>query len=243
MLIKALVFLGASNMENYSTSGIGYPGGWTPDANFKIWTGSAFETYNPGNNTGDSGRWGPEAGYIAAYKANHAPQTETLYILKHAKGSCGLAKKSGATCDWNPFSTGKQFEAAYNKIVGGLNNMQAGGKKAIIPTFFVANGETDSSAQADADAYFNNMIDLAEGLRGRMWLHNAKFILARIQDAAPNGAYRGTVRDAQDRFGTGFKQATVDTDDLALSGSPLHFSPAATVTLGERFYWAEQAIV
>jgi hypothetical protein len=241
MLIRAAIFLGQSNAMNYSCSGQAYPGGWTPDSNFQIWTPSGFQTYSPGTNSYEVGSyWGPEAGYIAAFKASRKPQVP-LYIIKHSIGSCGLAKKPGATLDFNPYSTGKEFQAAFDKIVAALNAMQATGKKAIVPSIFVVNGETDSVEQADAEAYYNNMVDFADGLRSRLWVHLSRVVVARIQDAAPNGPYRDIIRDAQDRFGTRTNCATVDTDDLPLSGSPLHFSPAANVTLGERFYAAEAA--
>lgn len=245
MLVRCAIFLGQSNAMNYSTGNpvpISYPGGWTPDANFKIWGNGAFETYNPGANYANVGFWGPEAGYIAAYKANRCPQVP-LFIIKHSVGSCGLAKKAGTECDFNPYSNGKQFDASYNKIVAGLNAMQTSGEKAIVPAIFMVNGETDSLLETDARAYFNNLVDFAEGLRGRIVIHNAKVIIARIQDEDPNGHWRCIVRDAQDRFGCGFKQATVDIDDLYPLCPNNHLTPANVVTLGERFYEAEQEII
>lgn len=250
MIGNIVLVVGQSNAMNYGTLGLGFPGGWTPDAgiqirnNFKAAPG--FETYNPGvNSNGDdmSATWGPEAEYARLRRI--ARPGETFYIVKHAVGGRGLAQKGSGTPDYSPYSdTTKDWEKMLTSLVAACNDLNGAGKRAVIDTVLICNGETDSVLQADANAFAYNLQMFLTSIRGRLQTPNMRAVMMRPFPNSTQGPYLSTVRTAIATVGVYYRNAFINTDDLTESTvSPGHLNPASVVTLGARMFAADQAIL
>lgn len=232
---------------NFGTLNQAYPGGWTADNGVKIWmpSANAFQTYVPGvNSNGDTVPcWGPEAEFVRLRRSRRPGVARNL--VKHTLGGCGLAKKSGSP-DFNVHSSGKEWDAAYTKIVAALNALIAAGTQPILDSVFIAIGETDTFVQADADAFAENLSEFLLALRMRTWCHNTRAVIMRPFPNSTQGSYLNAVRAGVAQVGGYYRNAWVDTDDLTeatgFTGAAGHLDCASVVTLGARWDSADLAI-
>jgi len=251
MIGNVVLVLGQSNAMNFGTSGLPFPGGWTSDAGIQIWNGfkttPGFEAYNPGiNSNGDTSdaTWGPEAEYCRQRRL--ARPNETIYIVKHAIGGCGLAQKSNGTPDYSPYSGAtKEWEKMLASVIAACNYCNGAGYRVIIDTALICNGETDTLLQADANAFQYNLQMFLTSIRGRLQTPNMRAVMMRPFPNSTQGGWLSTVRTAIQTVGGYYRNAWINTDDLTPTVTPNdgHLVPTSVVTLGARMFAADQAIL
>lgn len=228
VLATLVILAGQSNAVGHKLGPADLPPGAASDPQVRIWRDGGFQVFAPGVNTGGPNTptaWGPEVEFVRRWRADHPDRT--LYLLKAAKGSTGVAPDPQAW-DWSPASHGEQFDLA---------NAQVQAAKAQLPgldTVVVLwiGGETDAASPAKAAAHERNLTALFARMRSDWWIAGPTIVMARIADEWDAG---GPVRTAQTGLG-GFS-----TDDLPMQPDGAHFSAEGQVRLGGAFYEAWKA--
>lgn len=251
------VFAGQSNARCSGTDAnsaghgpTGFPGGWTSDANIKIWwyAAQAWQTYNPGVNTDWTGGtgWSMEAEYARQWRLDHP--SDTLYIWKQAVDGTPLYSfNDPSKPDWSPhtpyknqwFNLIEQTKAAQAALI-------ALGLTPQIDTMIWFQGETDENDANDQThnaEYLTNMIEIIERFRVIFQCPNMHVVIVRILPYWTQ--HGGLVREAQAWIGALPHNAMVDIDSgvETLSGSSgSHIDNVGAVTVGARAYAADKAI-
>lgn len=234
------LFRGQSNAQGFGSS-VGLAGSqinpvhWSaPDARIQIWNGSAFETYQPYVNSDPiSGNacWGAEAEF--AYRYLQANPTKTVYLVKYAVGSTGLAADVGAQ-DWNVATVSE----LYANSVAYANNAKAWllarGKIADIVECWTQ-GEEDATDNTKAAAYSTNLTNFISSSRAAIGY--SRFILARIRSEI-TGSHPGlaVVRAAQETVMSADQNVEMVSEDAMLSEDGIHLRTTELDNLGG-LYW------
>jgi hypothetical protein len=216
------------------------PTGYTgPNARVKIWgTSNAFETYQPyvnseqGDNAGTT--WGSEWGIASAW-LNDNP-TGTVYIVKHAIGSTGIAPGS-STRYWAPSGgSGQLYSILTNKVTAAAAALSAAGVtiNAANTVVVQSQGEQDAKTTTDAGNYQTNLNTLIAQARTD-WTAS-RWIIERLHvEMTLNGFPAwATVYAAQGSIITADQNVElVSTDGLPLADG-LHFTAASVDAKGIR---------
>jgi hypothetical protein len=219
--VPVVIFYGQSNQVSNGVTGS--PANATTSRT-KIWnaTAAAFQTYNPGVNSGQSasdGLWGPEAQF--AYDWEQDTATGTLYIVKHAVAGTGMV-------DWT--DGGSLYSALTTKVTNALAALA----NPTVQCAFQFQGETDAEDMTQAGLYQGRLEDLIAA--GRTDWGVTKFVLGRIYE--PDSFYVGedTVRAAIEAVAAADDEVSyINADDLTFTDG-IHFNAAGIQTLGDRFY-------
>lgn len=240
--MSALVILaGQSNALGFRVHASDMPAAATAcDPHVQIWNpaAQAFETMAPGVNTGTPNNptaVGPEAEFAARWVEDHPG--ETLYIVKAAKGSTGLAEDPDQL-DWSPHSTGELFDATTAQVEAAK---AASGVSKVSAILWIQ-GEQDAASAAKAAGYAFNLIDAFAEMRAKWGDASTPIVLGRLSDA-PHLAHADGVQLGQDiaaSFLPGV--AKVPTDGLGMQADQLHYDAAGQVGLGDELYDALQAL-
>jgi hypothetical protein len=221
------VFAGQSNMDNGKLANAHYA---TLDTNIKIWTGAAWETYEPLVNASPLlplTQWGPEAEFARQWRA--ANPNNTCYIVKWARGSTDLVS------DWQQDGTGPEWndlETYYNDATA---NLTAAGIAFATPAFLWMQGEGDATTEAYANAYETNLTELFASVR-TLINPRVKIVVGRIS-YLPAYTYGETVRAAQKAVvEADGNAAIISTDALTMKPAEVHYINEDFVTLGLHFY-------
>lgn len=229
-----VVIAGQSNAVGFNLTAGDLPQGGFEDPRTLIWDGSTFKPLRPGVNTGAPRQpeaWGPEVAFARRWRAEHPD--DTLYIVKSARGSTGIANDPAAL-DWSPES-GELFAATSAEIAEAKAALRAEGDPESVDAILWVQGEADAVTAAKAEAYDENLEALFAAMRAN-WGAEAHILFSQVspRPALPFGTQ---VRTAQ---------ARVDqADDLAIMASAetletqpdrLHYSAAGQIALGEAFY-------
>lgn len=227
-----LIFIGGqSNAMVFGNTG---SFSYEPTARVQIWddqnqdgVGDGFRIMVPGVNTGTLNNpnvWGPEAELATRWLADHAEGT--LFIVKVAKGSTGLAENASAV-DWSPQSNGEMYDAATSAV--------ASAKAATgleLSAVFFAQGESDAYDFGVAGSYGANLVNLVDHMRAD-WSAD-EIVIARVSDTTP---FHGAVSAGQQAADSGDDRLiSFGTDDYELQADGLHYAPGAVVGLGDDFY-------
>lgn len=245
-IANMILSLGQSNARAAGTVSIGFPGGWTSDANIKIWwyATQTWQTYNPGVNTDWTGStgWGMEAEYARQWRIDHP--TDTLYIWKQAVDGTPLyANGNPSAADWSPnSSTEKQFIVLIEQIKASQAALALSGLTPVVNTCLWMQGETDEQ-NGHATDYYANLNQFVYLLRQTVNNPNMHFVIGRILPYWNQSG--GFVREGQAWMGSQSKSAWVNTDSFStLTGSSgSHFNATGIVQLGSGMYAADATIV
>ena len=231
-----VVIAGQSNALGF---GLGYGDlpsyALTPDPNVKIWNGSAFVTMEPTVNTGapgDTDAWGPEVEFAHKWRLDHPG--ETLYIVKYARGTTGLASDPGQS-DWSP-SSGELFAATKGQIDGAKAALNAAGLSYEVGAILWMQGETDASDAAKASAYQSNLANLFSQMRLQWGDAETSIFLGQISTKS-NFAYEAAVQAAQYNVDLADSNTFMTvTDSFGMQPDDIHFSRLGQESLGGGFY-------
>lgn len=221
-----VVVAGQSLALGFGVSPTELPPAWRAGPDVMIWRTDHFEVMQPGVNTGTPANpqaWGPEVGFAIAWREHHPG--ETLYLVKSAKGSTGIADDP-TQLDWSPASH-ELFDAATADIA-------AAKVTAWLPVSAIlwVQGQQDAIDPAKAAAYQANLGELFLHMRVDWAGWDTPIILARIGDAA-HLPYQDLVRAAQAQVDAADPLTVmVDADSFALQADHLHLSGAGEVQLG-----------
>jgi len=230
--VTLVVVAGQSNALGWSDIHLIAPELQGPQPQVQIWNAQtgAFEIMEAGVNTGDQewpGQAGLEVAFAHAWAADHPG--ETLYIVKSALSSTGLANDPGEP-DWSP-SSGELFAVTNERVQAA----QAASGQSVSAVLWMQ-GEQDSVDWVKASQYEANLTGLVAAMRSA-W-DDAPFtvIIGRITDAGE--PFAQMVRDAQDAVGRADPLViVVDTDGLTMREDNLHYDTAGLASLG-RAFWA-----
>ncbi|MDP3749254.1 MAG: sialate O-acetylesterase [Phenylobacterium sp.] len=218
--------LGYSDLPSYAQ---------TPDPGVKIWNGSAFVTMEPSVNTGSPGdldAWGPEVEFAYQWRQDHPG--ETLYVVKYARGSTGLANDPSQS-DWSPAS-GELFAAAKAQVDAAKAALSATGQGYKVGAIIWMQGETDATDLAKANAYQANLTNLFAQMRAQWGDADTSIYFGQISTQS-NFAYEGTVQLAEANVDSADANAFMTiTDAFAMQSDLVHFSGSGQVSLGGGLY-------
>lgn len=224
-----IVLAGQSNALGFHVTPGELPADYRPDPHVQIWAGDHFEIMVAGLNTGTAANpnaWGPEVGFARAWTAEHLG--ETLYLVKVAKGSTGIADDP-TQLDWSAES--------HELFAQATATIAAAKVAAWLPVSAVLwmQGEQDAIDPGKADAYAANLRDLFAHMRTDWAWYDTPIIVGRI-GAEAHEAFAETVRAAQGEVvATDGHAALVDTDGFELQADHLHLDGAGQIQLGEAF--------
>jgi hypothetical protein len=241
------IFCGQSNgMTFFPSPSTAFPGGWTTDANIRLWNGNgtanAWDTYIPNTNSNPPGvsggaYWGPEAEFARQWRIDNP--TKAIFIVKRCIGGQGMINTSTGTT-WSAYDSASSYRDLVDDVVAAANNISATTRLSVRGIFWIGNESdtTDSTAAGRVQYELESFID---GLRSAISAFSAKGIVVVTKNQGPNGASTPTVRAAQKYVGTLQNNCFVDEDpelSFAGTGAGSHLIPASVVELGRRAYVA-----
>lgn len=209
----------------------------TLDPLIKIWNAGtgAWQTMNPGVNTGGvnagaSYAVGPEVQFAMEWRIAHPG--ETLYIVKVAQGSTGLAQ-DGAETDWSPNSSNELFAKVTLDITNAKNALSDAPQ---LSTVIWVQGEQDATNQTKADNYGSNEDAFFDAVRNT-WGNQGTMILDAQLNSNIGMTYKATVQAGKVTNDQGDNNAhLLMTDSFSLQSDSLHYNGVGQSQLGAGFY-------
>jgi len=213
------------------------PNGYTsPNSKIKIWAGSDFETYQPyvnseqGDNPGNT--WGSEHAAATAWLADNP--TGTVYIVKYAVGSTGMAIGSSGRV-WSPSAgAGQLYSILTGRVQAARAKLSSLGISSPTTVVIQSQGEQDAKTTTDAGNYQTNL--QAFIAQARTDWNASRWIIERLHVEMTLSGFPGwaTVYAAQNAVAQADQNIDiVSTDSLALYDD-LHFTAAACQIKGSR---------
>jgi len=200
------------------------------DERVQIWTGTAFVPMDPGANTGtlgNPGAWGPEVEFAYRWRQDHAD--ETLYIVKSAKGSTGLAADP-AQLDWSPAT--RELFATTESMVSSAESYLGEPLSGVL----WMQGEQDATSSMKAENYQSNLLSLFEEVRLEWGAVSTPILFGRISNKA-DFAFEDLVRTAQDTISeSDSNAAAANTDEFGMQIDQIHYSSEGQQALGLALY-------
>jgi len=222
---NALGWVEATSLPEHLQGPLDYARIWNADR-------QVFEVLWAGVNTGNPQQpssVGPEVQF--AYAWSRAHPGETLYIVKVAQSSTGLAD-DGLKPDWSPQS-GELFAAAAQQVAAA--RLASG--EAVSGVLWMQ-GEEDASAGGKALSYRANLAELFGRIRTDWGSVDTPILFGRIASQA-GLPYAEIVRQAQGTVDVSDGNAVlVDTDSFPLQPDNLHFNAAGQIALGDALWRA-----
>jgi len=198
----------------------------TADAGIKIWTGASWDTLVNGTNNqtlasgiSTAGWWGPESQF--AYLFRQMFPTETIYLLKAAVGSTGIAY-------WLPSGVG------YNLITANITPALAALSSPVVDGFLWYQGEQDATTSVLANAYQANMEALDVVVKTTWRGTEATRMMVAQVNPGDGRAYLSTVRAAQAAYCAADPAGRFLNNTAAYSyqGDAVHLTATGLVSCG-----------
>jgi hypothetical protein len=240
-MARLYIFLGQSNSRGAAPNADIHPSLAGAMPSVRMFNGTAFADFDVGVNqnypTPDSFH-----GTLPAFLYNEQIRTgETIYALNYAVGGTMLNDDGTVNC-WYPSRTGSLSNKAISTINAALAAMwNTHGVRTFQVIFIWAQGESDTTADADSDAYSTNMSNLITkfeaNLTGTCFTGSTiRWIFQKMStDTSYDTTRRGVINGVFDSLATAnpTRMKAYDTTGATLQVDLHHFEATGYKTIGQ----------
>lgn len=216
--VRLIIITGQSNADGRANQAQLTTAERDPQPQAKIWTGSAFATYDYGVNDDGDGTSSADHGWdpLFAYQFNTYFPGETVYMVKHAVGGTAIIEH---------LSGGSVYTVLEPRVTNAINNLIASGKQ-VYPYFFFSQGERDANIGTTGATYYSRYESLISLWRTNLGVTNISWVTTEILlDCYPN---EPIINAELNNIGTNYEMiSTIPMKNLTDVGDGLHFDTQA----------------
>jgi hypothetical protein len=204
--------------------------------------GGQWRTLTASSNT----LFGPEIGL--ANRLEQLYPASNIAVIKHAMGSTGLDASMDSGNNWYPGTSpadsanfGYHFEVFQSTVSNALQALLDEGNTYTVKGMIWQQGERDSTTQATADAYDDNLNHFIARIREQFNAPEMNFTYGTILQGIDR-TYESNIRQSQENVDQNSGHALsvqgaflIDIDDVSVkSGDEIHIDAVAQIELGTR---------